>query len=303
MSKTKDAGREIDARISSSAVNSSTSKKFLALALAATAVGMDAGCASRADVVDVRNTQVQMRAALADQNQEIEELKRRYEALRTQVGDPKGRPGQRSMTSDQLARSIDDLNRRVSMLEQGQPLAPTAPPLEGMSPEAVPNVLPPTGQPPAGQVVALPTPAPASNPMQAALAREEASLQGTRPDPAYSAALQQIRGGDCKQAVASLRDFVRKNPKSPLADNSQYWVGSCYYQQKDFNRAIIELNEVLLKYPKGDKVPAALLLLADAFKDSGDSIDARLILQKLVNDHPNTPEAQQGRAKLDALGD
>ncbi|HTO56258.1 MAG TPA: hypothetical protein VMJ74_00625, partial [Pseudomonadales bacterium] len=70
-----------------------------------------------------------------------------------------------------------------------------------------------------------------------------------------------------------------------------------------YNKAIIELNEVLLKYAKGDKVPAALLTLASAFADSGDKIDARLILQKLISDHPKTEEAERGRQKLQTLGD
>lgn len=260
-----------------------------------------AGCASRADVVNVRNVQSQMRAAMADQNQEIEELKRRYEALRTQQADPRAAQGARPPANDQVLRWLDDLSRRVAALEQAQGVTPGAPPAPGS--EAIPGVLPPIVRGPGGSEVAMPTPVSSSNPVQLALAREEASLQGTRPDPDYSAALQQIRDGDCKQAVGSLRSFIRKNAKSALADNAQYWIGSCYYQQKDFNRAIIELNEVLLKYPKGDKVPAALLLLADAFKDSGDPIDARLILQKLISDHPQSDEAQQGKLKLQALGE
>lgn len=283
-----------------SAVNNSLIGKRIFHALLASSVlgGGAVGCASRADVVDVRNMQNQMRAAMADQNQELEDLKRRYEALRAQLADPNAKSGGRQPASDQTLRWLDDLSRRVAALEQG--VAPTTLPETGTG--AVPEVLPPIDRGPGG-AVPMPTPVAVNNPVQLALAREEASLQGTRPDPEYSAALQQIRDDDCKQAVGSLRSFVRKNAKAALADNAQYWIGSCYYQQKDFNRAIIELNEVLLKYPKGDKVPAALLLLADAFKDSGDPIDARLILQKLVSDHPGSDEAQQGKAKLQALGE
>lgn len=248
-----------------------------------------------------------MRAALADQNQEIEDLKRRYEALRSQQADPRGGRPVVAQPSDHVLRWLEDLSRRVAALEQAQGIAAGSPPpgspllnqppvvtAPGGADVVLPPALPP--QPPSA-------PAAASSPMQAALAREEASLQGKPLDPDYAAAVQQIRDGDCKQAVGSLRSFVRKSAKSQLADNAQYWIGSCYYQQKDFNRAIIELNEVLLKYPKGDKVPGALLLLADAFRESGDPIDARLILQKLISDHPTSDEAQQGKSKLQALGD
>lgn len=296
----KAAGNATAEPISSYAVNNSLSKRGSVLLLAAAfGFAAGAGCASRADVVQVRNMQGQMRAAMADQNQDIEELKRRYEMLRSELADPKAHPGTRAPASDQVLRWLDDLSRRVAALEQAQGIPPGgAPGATGDGP-MVPPIVPGPGT---GAVV-MPTPVTGANPQQLALAREEASLVGTRPNPDYSAALQQIRDGDCKQAVGSLRSFVRKNAKSSLADNAQYWIGSCYYQQKDFNRAIIELNEVLLKYPKGDKVPAALLLLADAFKDSGDPIDARLILQKLISDHPNSEEAQQGKSKLQALGE
>ena len=134
-----------------------------------------------------------------------------------------------------------------------------------------------------------------------ALAKEEA-LQGARVDADYRDAVQLIRQGQCNQAVPKLRDFIRRNAKSDFADNAQFLIGSCYYGQRDFNRAIVELNEVLIKYPKGDKVPAALLTLADAFADSGDKLDARLILQKLVSEHPHSDEAERGRQKLQSLG-
>jgi tol-pal system protein YbgF len=300
----KAVGSAIVERISSYAVNNPALKRGSALLLAA-GFSFLAGCASRADLIQVRNTQGQVRAALADQNQDIEDLKRRYEVLRAELSDPKARPGTRAPASDQVLRWLDDLSRRVAALEQAQGLPPggqvglqTGAPGEApIAPPVAPLPGPGTG------AVLMPTPVAAADPVQLALAREEASLAGTPVDPEYAAAMQQIRGGDCKQAVATLRGFVRKNAKSSLADNAQYWIGNCYYGQKDFNRAIIELNEVLLKYPKGDKVPAALLLLAEAFKDSGDSIDARLILQKLISDHPSSDEAQQGKLKLQALGE
>jgi tol-pal system protein YbgF len=285
-------------------VNNSSLKRGSALLLAAGfSFGAGAGCASRADVIQVRNTQGQMRAALADQNQDIEELKRRYEVLRSEVADPKARPGARAPASDQVLRWLDDLSRRVAALEQAQGFPPGGQIGGPAGAVGGPPMPPPVVPGPGTGAVVMPTPVAGADPIQLALAREEASLAGTRVDPDYSAALQQIRSGDCKQAVGGLRSFVRKNAKSPLADNAQYWIGSCYYGQKDYNRAIIELNEVLLKYPKGDKVPAALLLLADAFKDSGDPIDARLILQKLISDHPSSEEAQQGKSKLQALGE
>jgi TolA-binding protein len=48
-------------------------------------------------------------------------------------------------------------------------------------------------------------------------------------------------------------------------------------------------------------VPAALLRQAQAFLEIGDKTDARLIYQKLINDHPWSEEAQEARVQLQNL--
>ncbi len=63
-----------------------------------------------------------------------------------------------------------------------------------------------------------------------------------------------------------------------------------------------ELTEVMLRYRKGDKAPAALLMLADAFAATGETTDAKLVLQKILTEYPRTEEAEQARQKLQTLG-
>ena len=253
-----------------------------------------AGCATRADLLQVKQDQRETRALVADQQVAIDGLRRRIEILRGEVGDGSGR---RAPLPSDVQQRLNDLEARLAVLEQGRSAPPTStePPPNPDRPLAEPTRVPVT--PP------TPTTPRAMSPQEAEIDKEEAQLQGTKVDGDYREALQLIRQNQCDQAVPKLRDFIRRNPKADLADNAQYWIGSCYYMQRDYNRAIIELNEVLLKYPKADKVPAALLMLADAFADSGDKIDARLILQKLISDHPRAEETERGRQKLQSLGD
>ena len=253
-----------------------------------------AGCATRADMLQLKQDQRETRALLADQQVAIEGLRRRIEILRGEMGDGgRGRPA--APASSEVTQRLNDLEARLAALDQARAGGSEATP-----PPAAHSA---TGEePPRPNEVPTPAAPKPEGPQEAALGKEEAALQGGHADGDYREALGLIRQGNCNQAVPKLRDCIRKNPKSDLADNAQYWIGNCYYTQRDYNRAIIELNEVLLKYPKGDKVPAALLMLADAFADSGDKIDARLILQKLISDHPKSEEADRGRQKLQALG-
>ena len=246
------------------------------------------GCATRADLLQVKQEQRETRALVADQQVAIEGLRRRIEILRGELGEGgRGRPG---TPAAEVTQRLNDLETRLAALEQARAggSAETTPPPAVRNPEEPPR-------PAEAPTPVVPKPQSAQ---EMALAKEET----TAPPGDYREALSLIRQENCNQAVPKLRDFIRKNPKSDLADNAQYLIGSCYYKQRDYNRAIIELNEVLLKYPKADKVPAALIMLADAFADSGDKIDARLILQKLISDYPKTEEAERGRQKLQALG-
>jgi tol-pal system protein YbgF len=253
------------------------------------------GCATRADLLKVQQDQREVRALLADQQVAVEGLRRRLDILRSEMSEG-GRRGGGGGTPSDVRQQLADLESRMMALEQGRGLAVPTPP-GGIAPEQ-----PMFGSRPLEMPLAAPTPTRPPTAQEAALASEEAAAGG-RGDADYREALGLIRQGQCGAAIPKLRDFIRKNPKSGNADNAQYWIGSCYYSQRDYNRAIIELNEVLLKYPKADKVPPALLMLADAFADSGDKIDARLILQKLIADHGKSEEADKARQKLQALGE
>ena len=155
--------------------------------------------------------------------------------------------------------------------------------------------------PPPGE---RPTPSiPRTEAANIALRREDRQ-PATPANEAYRRALQSYRDGQSDQAIQQFREYVRSNPKSDLADNAQYWIGEAYYSKGDYNRAIIELNEVLLKYPQGDQVPGALararhlVLQLRATRSTRSSI-----LQKLVSDHPKSEEAEVGRQQLQTLTD
>lgn len=253
-------------------------RRQLTLTIAAAGVALTAaGCVTRADFERVRRDQQEMRASLADLQVSVDSLSRRVDTMRSAQSDTKSREAQ---------DRVRELERRLAEIEASR--TPETTPTPAMGGEA-----PPTPTP----VVRIP----GSEAAQIAMRREAQAASGA--PLSYQRALQLYRDNQQEQSIQGFRDFLRGNPKSPLADNAQYWIGEAYYAQSDYNRSIIEFNEVLLKYPQGDQVPGALLALASAFSTSGDKIDAKLVLQKLISDHPNSEEAQIGRQQLQSLAD
>jgi len=117
----------------------------------------------------------------------------------------------------------------------------------------------------------------------------------------YEAAWRNFERKDYKAAIARFREFVKKNPKSRLASNAQYWIGESHFGLKEFDRAIVEFDEVRRKYPQSDKVPVALLRQGVAFTELGEKLNARLVLQELVEKYPQSAEATRAKQRLKTL--
>ena len=130
-----------------------------------------------------------------------------------------------------------------------------------------------------------------------------AAPAATSPKPAsaqgmYNAAKQAYDNGDLEKARNSFEAMLKSFPKAPEADNAQFWIGETYYQQKWYEKAILEYQKVIENYPKGNKVPAALLKQGLAFLNIGDKSNSRLILQDLVRKYPSTNEGRIAAQKL-----
>jgi len=117
----------------------------------------------------------------------------------------------------------------------------------------------------------------------------------------YSEAYKTFKKGDYKGAREKFRKFVEIFPSTEYSDNAQFWIGECYYFEKNYEKAILEYENVIKKYPKGNKVPNALLKQALSFMELGDKASAKLLLQRVMKEYPNTSSARIARGKLTSL--
>lgn len=117
----------------------------------------------------------------------------------------------------------------------------------------------------------------------------------------YENAWKRLREKDYRGAIQQFKKFVENHPKSTLTDNAQYWIGESHYALQEFDQAILEFDEVRKKYPDGDKAPAAWLKIGFAFAELGNRVDARLILQEVINRYPQSDAAEKAREKIQAL--
>lgn len=120
-------------------------------------------------------------------------------------------------------------------------------------------------------------------------------------DEIYKSAKQAFAQSDFETAREEFQHLLQLYPQSPQADNAQFWLGETYYREKWYEKAILEYQKVIEKYPKGNKVPASLLKQGFAFSSLGDKANTRLILTELVKKYPKSNEAKIAKQKLKRL--
>jgi tol-pal system protein YbgF len=239
----------------------------------------------RNDNVSIHNEVESMRSSLADTRANMQQLQREFSALKERIEETRyqvGRQlGQSSRDGDQR---VKDLEARVAKLtegfkaQEGQLKA-----REDELRELRKNIQQPAG---------LNVPA------------ETAEISAAENDTIrrdYETAWRALEKKDYRLAVTRFKEFLQKHPKSRLANNAQYWIGESHYALREFDQAILEFDAVRSRYPQGDKVPAALLKQGFAFAELGEKVNARLILQEVVEKYAQSPEALQAKQRLKSL--
>jgi tol-pal system protein YbgF len=115
----------------------------------------------------------------------------------------------------------------------------------------------------------------------------------------YRAAVELVKTGSKDDAVAALRKFLADHPRHEYADNAQYWLGEAFYGAKDYKNALVEFRATIETYPRGNKVPDALLKVGYCYLALGQTEKARAVLEQVVNLYPKTEPAALAAKRLE----
>lgn len=131
---------------------------------------------------------------------------------------------------------------------------------------------------------------------------EDMAASAPRSDAAasrdYEEALELYRSKGYDKAIQAFTSFLARYPDHANADNAIYWRGECYMAKGEHRRAVEEFEAVVTGYPKGNKVPDALLRLSQSLSQIGEVSRAEQARKKLLAQHPSSDAAR----KLDKAG-
>lgn len=120
-------------------------------------------------------------------------------------------------------------------------------------------------------------------------------------DEFYARAKTTFDAGRYAESRLMFEDFLKFYPESKIADSATFWIGDTYYREENYERAILEYQNLLDNYPNGNKVPAALYKQGLAFIALGDNNNGKILLEDLVRRYPDAQEARVAANRLKNL--
>jgi tol-pal system protein YbgF len=237
----------------------------------------------RADVNSVRSSLADTRANLQQLQREFGVLRERIEETRHQVG---RQLGETTRDGDQRVRDLDSRVAKLSETLKAQEAS-----LKSRD-EEIKQLR---------ESLQLLQNAASSAAKSEVVVLDSAAGESVLVKKDYEQGWQAMEKRDYRFAISRFKEFLKKHPKSNLADNAQYWIGESHYGLREFDQAIIEFDAVRRRYPQGEKVPAALLKQGYAFAELGEKVNARLLLQEVMEKFPETPEAAKAKMRLKSI--
>jgi tol-pal system protein YbgF len=209
---------------------------------------------------------------LADLASDNDRMKADILAVTASNDETKGEINRLNATTGELGEAVQEMRAKIARLEEVEKRVAA---LEkgGMGPEAKPPST--TPQTPLADV--------------------------KTPEETYDYALGLIKNGDTHQGREVLNSFAAKYPNHRLMQNVFYWKGETFYVDKDYESAILSFQDVVDRYPRGEKAPDAMLKQGLAFQAMKDKKNARILYQLLLSKYPNSPAADKARRKLAEL--
>ncbi len=118
---------------------------------------------------------------------------------------------------------------------------------------------------------------------------------------AYQAAFDAYRHGELSRAIAAFKAFLKAYPHTDLSDNAVYWIGECYYDQREFEKAKQYFTRVVTQYPKGNKVADAMLKMGMCNEMQNRFQDAKRLFKAVMLGFPDTSAARIAMDRMHAL--
>ncbi|MCH2169993.1 tol-pal system protein YbgF [Myxococcota bacterium] len=120
----------------------------------------------------------------------------------------------------------------------------------------------------------------------------------------YRAAYEAWRKDDYQVCIDRFRAFLQNYEQSPYADDAAYWLADCYFKRGDFKTSVLRFDDVVARYPTGNKAADALYRQGEALLRLGPNYSkaAGKAFERVVREYPDSARVPEARRQLELLG-
>lgn len=83
--------------------------------------------------------------------------------------------------------------------------------------------------------------------------------------------------------------------------DARFMIGECLFEQKEYDKAIMQYQNIISQHADHAKSPAAMLKQAMAFEKLSDKDTAKVIYKKLLKKHGSSPEATTAQERISKI--
>lgn len=121
------------------------------------------------------------------------------------------------------------------------------------------------------------------------------------PEELYNVAVTQFNRGSLNTARRAFEQFLTAFPGHPLADDAHYYLGDVLVQDNRIDEAIEAFLEIPELFPAGNRVPDALYRAGALQAELENYDEARALFERVVNTYPDSGVAILAEERLNEL--
>ena len=112
---------------------------------------------------------------------------------------------------------------------------------------------------------------------------------------------QKLYSSDKYKEALVLFEEVAGNSSANNSIDARFMMGECLFNQKEYDKAIMQYQNIISQHSDHAKAPQAMLKQGMAFEKLADKDTAKVIYKKLLKKHSSSPEAATAQEKLGKL--
>lgn len=120
---------------------------------------------------------------------------------------------------------------------------------------------------------------------------------------AYAEARNEWRERRYDRCIDRFSGFLQTYPSSSYADDAAFWLADCHFKRGDYKTAVVRFDDVVARYPRGERSADALYRQGEALLQLGPGYGkaATKAFERVVSEYPDSPRADAAKRQLELL--